>query len=251
VTTTAQGPQRSEPKPINPKPKSNLPFFVGVFRSEVGRKWVMAITGALWLLFVMAHMIGNLHVYEGAPEFNHYAEFLREVLVPILPRTVFLWLLRIGLIVSLVLHFYAAIALALNNRKMRGGGYRGGRHYIAANYAARTMVWGGIIVALFIIFHLADLTWGAEAVNPDFERGAVYSNLVASLERVPVAIIYIIANIVLAFHIYHGAWSLFQSLGINNPRFNLWRRWLAVFWALAVAVGNIGIVISVQTGIIG
>ena len=87
------------------------------------------------------------------------------------------------------------------------------------------MRWTGVIVALFLIFHLADLTWGS--ANPDFVRGDVYDNLIASFERVPVAIIYIVANLALGFHIFHGVWSMFQSLGWNNPRWNSWRRGFA------------------------
>ena len=103
--------------------------------------------------------------------------------------------------------------------------YQSKRDYVAANFAARTMRWTGIIVLLFLAFHLADLTWGW--FNPDFVRGEVYRNVDASLSRLPVTIIYIVGNIALGIHLFHGTWSLFQSLGWNNPRFNQWRRGLA------------------------
>jgi succinate dehydrogenase / fumarate reductase cytochrome b subunit len=252
VTTTAPKPHRTEPERIKQPPSRRLGFFGDFWRSDIGKKWVMAVSGAVGILFVIAHMLGNLHVFEGEGEFNEYAEFLREILVPILPHTAFLWLLRIGLLVALVVHLAAVVSLTRKNRAARGKGwYRSKRDYVAANYASRTMLWGGIIIFAFILFHLADLTWGVEAVNPDFERGQVYSNLVESLSRWPVALFYIIANLVLAFHIYHGGWSLFQSLGINNPKFNPWRRGLAVGVAVIVAAGNISIVIAVQTGVIG
>ena len=108
------------------------------------------------------------------------------------------------------------------NRRARPDSYKSKRDYIAADFASRTMRWTGIIVALFIVFHLMDLTWGN--ANPDFVRGDPYNNLVYSMQRVPVAIVYILANIALAFHLYHGSWSLFQSLGINNPKYNTARR---------------------------
>ena len=104
------------------------------------------------------------------------------------------------------------------NRQARPVRYQAPRDYVAADFASRTMRWTGVIIALFVIFHLLDLTWGP--ANPDFVRGDPYNNLVYSLERVPVAIVYILANIALAFHLYHGAWCMFQSLGMNNPRFN-------------------------------
>ena len=118
------------------------------------------------------------------------------------------------------------------------------RDYVAANFASRTMRWTGIIVLLFLAFHLADLTWGC--ANPDFVCGDVYHNVVASLERVPVAIFYIVANLALGVHLFHGAWSIFQSLGFNNPRFNEWRRWFAVAFAAVIVVGNCSFPIAVH-----
>ena len=130
--------------------------------------------------FVFVHVVGNLKVYLGAEDFNHYGEFLRELLVPFLPRTVFLWLLRIGLIVAFVFHIHSAYTLTRMNRRARGRRLRAGRATTqAANSASRTMRWTGVIVGLFLIFHLADLTWGT--ANPDFVRGDVYRNFVATL----------------------------------------------------------------------
>ena len=105
-----------------------------------------------------------------------------------------------------------------------------------------------MIILLFVIYHLADLTWGF--TNPDFVQGDPYNNIVASFSRWWVALFYIIAQVVLAFHIYHGAWSMFQSLGLSHPRYNDWRRALAVVLAAVILVGNCAIVIAVQTGIV-
>jgi len=129
---------------------------------------------------------------------------------------------RIGLIAAFVFHIHAAASLTIQNRRARPDSYKSKRDYIAADFASRTMRWTGIIIALFIVFHLLDLTWGP--ANPDFVRGDPYNNLVYSMQRVPVAIVYILANIALAFHLYHGSWSLFQSLGINNPKYNTARQ---------------------------
>mgnify|MGYP006174538975 CR=1 FL=1 len=112
------------------------------------------------------------------------------------------------------------------------------------------MRWTGIIVLLFVIWHLADFTWGVEAVNPDFVRGEVYANVVASFSRPAVGIWYILANLALGVHLYHGAWSLFQSLGINNRRFNHWRRAFATGFAVLIVVGNVSFPVAVMTGIV-
>ena len=116
------------------------------------------------------------------------------------------------------------------------------------------MRWTGIIVAPVPVWHLADLTWGsANAVGADgeFVQGEVYDNVVRSLERVPVAILYIVANIALGIHLFHGAWSLFQSMGWNNPRFNKWRRGFATGFATIIVVGNVSFPIAVLAGIVG
>jgi succinate dehydrogenase / fumarate reductase cytochrome b subunit len=218
------------------------------YRSAIGKKWVMAVSGVVLMLYVLLHMIGNLKVYLGPEAINEYGEFLRTFGEPALPRTVFLWIVRIGLIAAFGFHIHAAYGLTVLNWKSRGGGYQSRRDYVAANYASRTMRWTGVIVGLFVIWHLADLTWGW--VNPDFVRGDVYHNMVESLSRPWVSAIYIVANIALGIHLFHGAWSLFQSLGLNNPRFNKWRRWFAEGFAVLIVAGNVTFPIMVLAGVI-
>ena len=218
------------------------------YRSAVGKKWVMAVTGVMLLGFVFFHMVGNLKVYLGAEDMNHYGEFLRELLVPLLPRSVLLWLLRLGLIAAFFLHIHAAYALTRMNHRARPVGYAGDRDYIAANFASRSMRWTGVIVGLYLVFHLADLTAGT--LNPDYVRGDPYNNLVHSFENVPVALLYIAANVALAIHIFHGTWSLFQSLGLNNPRFNEWRRRFAQGFAGLILLGNVSFPVAVMTGVL-
>ncbi len=236
--------------------KKRKPFLVDFYSTAVGKKYVMAITGIIGIGFVVSHMIGNLKAYLGvvaegdatAYDLDIYGEFLRELLVPILPRTYFLWLLRLVLIGAVLLHIHAAYSLTVMNRKARPVKYQSARDYEVANFASRTMRWTGVIVGLFIVWHLADLTWGF--ANPDFVRGAVYWNLDTSLSRLPVAILYVVANIALGIHLFHGTWSLFQSLGWSNPRFNRWRQGLAAGVATIIVVGNCSFPIMVQAGII-
>lgn len=257
MSTTQQPPRTSTRSPAQQQAEAKRPAAVRYsawalefYRSALGKKYIMAITGIAWMGYVFAHMVGNLKLYLGPESINSYGEWLREgLLYPILPEHVMLWILRIGLIVALALHLHAAYALTVMNRRARPAGYQSKRDYIAADFAARTMRWTGIIVLLFLIYHLADLTWGW--LNPDFERGAVYSNVVASLGNPIVALFYLLANAALGVHLYHGAWSLFQSLGINSPRFNPWRRAFAIAFAAVTVGGNLSFPIAVQLGIVG
>jgi succinate dehydrogenase / fumarate reductase cytochrome b subunit len=241
--------ERQSVAPVHPRSRRHAPWPIEFYRSAVGKKWVMALTGIALMGFVFVHMLGNFKVYLGAEAINHYGEWLRELLVPFLPRTVALWLLRIGLIVAFAFHIHAATSLTLMNRRARDqGGYISPRDYQAANAASRSMRLTGVVIALFVVFHLADLTWGT--ANPDFVRGDVYRNLIASFERPVVALIYIVANIALGIHLFHGAWSMFQSLGLNNPRWNSARRVFATTFAGIVMVGNVSFPIAVQLGVV-
>jgi succinate dehydrogenase / fumarate reductase cytochrome b subunit len=179
---------------------------------------------------------------------NHYGEFLRELLYPLVPRTVTLWLMRFGLVAAVLLHLHAAYSLTVMNHRARPKDYEGGRDYVAANFASRTMRHSGIIVGAFIAFHLLDLTGGQ--TNPEFVRGDPYNNLVASFERPVVAAFYVLANLLLGIHLFHGVWSMFQSLGANNPRFNLWRRRLAQGIAALIVVGNVSFPLAVTFGVL-
>jgi succinate dehydrogenase / fumarate reductase cytochrome b subunit len=257
VTATQQAPALTpnvtSPPIRKPVRRSRLPL-VDLYKSAVGKKWVMALTGIGLMVYVFAHMVGNLKMYLGPAELNHYGEFLRELLVPILPRTVTLWLLRGGLIIAFALHIHAAYGLTIINRKARPKKYESPRDYIAVSFAARTMRWTGIIVLLFLLFHLADLTWGIHAVNSDFVRGEPYQNLAYSLDRWPVALLYIVGNLALGIHLYHGGWSIFQSLGSMSPRFNPrhnpLRRGFAAAFAVIVAGVNISFPIAVLSGVV-
>jgi len=220
------------------------------YRSAVGKKYVMAITGVMLMGFVAFHLFGNLKSYLGAQESFDYGEGLRDLLVPLFPRTLVLWLVRLPLIAAFALHMHAAYELTKMNHRSRNVQYASKRDYIAANFASRTMRWTGIIVILFVFWHLADLTWDVGAATGHFVRGDPYNNMVASFQRWPVTILYIVANLALGVHLFHGAWSLFQSIGANNPRFNSWRRRFATGFAAIIVLGNLSFPIMVQAGVL-
>ena len=245
--TATQSRTEQGPAPVNPPRRSGNPI-VRFWRSAVGKKWIMAVTGIMLLGFVLFHMIGNLKIYLGAAHLDEYAEWLRTIGEPFVPRGVFLWILRIGLIAAFFFHIVSAAQLTRMNHRSRPVKYQSPRDYVAADFASRTMRWTGVIVGLFVIFHLMDLTWGT--VDPGWARGHVYANVIHSFQRVPVAIVYIVANIALAFHIYHGAWSMFQSLGINNPKWNDARRTFALGFALLIGIANVSFPLLVVTGVV-
>jgi len=158
-----------------------------------------------------------------------------------------LWLIRIVLLLAVVLHFYSAAVVTLRNRASRPVGYAVKKD-LAASYASRTMIWGGFIVAAFIIWHLLDLTIGT--VNPAFKAGDPYDNLIASFSVVPVAIFYVLAMLALGLHLFHGVWSMFQSVGWNGPRIDGVWRGLAVLSAVAFVAIGVSIPIAVLAGLI-
>ena len=231
-----------------PARSSRRPFLVELYRSALGKKYVMAITGLIFMGYVLAHMLGNLKLYQGAEEFNTYADFLRRLLYPIMPESATLNLMRVVLVVALVLHVVAAAQLTAMNRKARPERYRSKRDFVAADFAARTMRWTGVIVLLFVIYHLADFTWGW--VNPAPEGASIYERVVASFQVPAISAFYLVANLALGVHLYHGVWSLFQSMGWVSRRFNHWRRMLAVGFTVVVIGGNLSFPIAVLTGII-
>ncbi len=233
--------------PIRRRPKQLL-WPLNLYQSAIGKKYAMALTGVGLIGFVVVHMIGNLHLYEGPVQVHEYGEALRDLGGHLAPRTFLLWILRIGLLAMFVVHIHAAYSLSRMSLKADSS-YTTKRNYIAANFASRTMRWTGPIVLLYLLFHLADLTWGWW-LGSDYVRGDIYHNVVSSMSSLPVALIYIVANVALAMHIFHGAWSMFQSLGLNNPKFNDLRRGVAAAIATIILVGNLSFPIAVQTGLL-
>lgn len=251
-TPTPTAARKVDPEQPAPRPdvRRRSHWLLELYRSALGKKYAMALSGLFIMAWLVGHVIGNLKMYLGPEEFNHYSIWLRQSLgYPLLPHTWTLWLIRILLLGAFVVHIHAAYALTVMNRRARPERYQSERDYVAANFAARTMRWTGVIVALFVIYHLADFTWGW--VNPGgrYDNEA-YGNLVQSFSIWPVSIFYIVANLALGYHLFHGAWSMFQSLGVNEPRYNHWRRWFAIGLAAFITIPNISFPIAVLAGII-
>ena len=225
------------------------PILVGVGKTEpgfldssVGKKVVMAVTGAILFGFVTVHMLGNLTSYMGAKAMNEYAELLQGLV-----HGKGIWVFRIVLLSAVLLHGWAALGLTLANRAARPVGYRA-QQLQAATWASRTMRYSGVILGLFIIFHLLHLTTGQ--VHPNFIKGDAYHNFVAGFQVPLTAAFYILSQLCLGFHLWHGVWSFTQTLGFSHPRYNAARRTFAMVFAVLVAGVNISYPIAVLTGLI-
>jgi succinate dehydrogenase / fumarate reductase cytochrome b subunit len=224
-----------------------MAWFTDFYKAAVGKKAVMAVTGIILFGFILVHMVGNLHLYEGPQYMNDYGTFLRQVGAPAIPPHAALWIARVVLLAAVVLHIWAAWQVSRKNREARPVRYeqRPKKH---TSYASRTMRWGGVIILLFVIYHLLHFTLGT--VHPDFREGEPYQNVVAGFRVWWVSLFYVVAQVALGFHLYHGVWSLFQSLGWNHPRFNHWRDGFAHAFAWIVTLGNISFPIAVLTGLV-
>lgn len=211
-------------------------WFTNFYRTAVGKKALMALTGIVLYGYVLLHMLGNLKYFEGQEKLNAYADALRHLGEPILPYTGALWIVRVILALALGVHIAATIQLTIKNWKARPTPYVNHRPQ-ASTFASRSMRWTGLIILAFIVFHLLHLTFGT--AHHHFEPDDVYHNVRSGFEVEWVALIYVLAQIALGLHLYHGMWSLFQSLGWNHPRFNHWRKYFAWISALLIAGGNI------------
>jgi len=218
-----------------------------LWTSTIGKKYVMAITGLIWFGYLIAHLWGNLKIFAGPVFLNDYGGFLRTVGEPFFGFSQLLWVARIILIPAFVVHIWAAISLAGRDNKARPKSYSMRRN-LESTFASRTMIYGGIFILLFVIFHVLDLTFGT--VNPGFEEGQIYRNVIASFSRPLVSLFYILAMIAVGLHLFHGVWSMFQTLGWNTTRTNRLIRNFATFAAVALTIGNISIPLAVLTGVV-
>ena len=209
--------------------------------SSVGKKSVMAVTGIIGVLFVVGHMVGNLQVFQGADRLNAYGHLLHG------PLNELIWAARIVLLLALVLHVVAAWQLTMRNRAARPLDYAI-RTPQVSTLASRTLRWGGVLLLLFIIYHLLDLTVGS--VNPAFQEGNVYANLLGSLQRPLIAVFYIVAMAALALHLYHGAWSSMRTLGVSQASASPLKRRAAIVIAVVVAVGFAVVPLAVLLGMV-
>lgn len=219
-------------------------------------KVVMAVTGSLFTLFLAAHLYGNLHVFSGPEEFNHYAHWLRTAGQPILPYEGLLWIIRVGLGLSMVAHVGTAVVLQLRARRSRGPRRRPLRGGSFSSWSGRTMLVSGIFIGCFVVFHIMDLTLGTpgaasgqfRAATPD--EAFAYQNLVASFQRPAAAIFYVVALLTLSLHLAHGLWSVVNDLGGTGRRLRAIGVSLAGLVALVVLVGNAVIPIAVLLGVV-
>ncbi|MEV4772557.1 succinate dehydrogenase cytochrome b subunit [Micromonospora humida] len=218
-------------------------------RSNVGLKAVMAVTGIMLVLFLVAHMLGNLKVFTGETSFDHYAHWLRDIGKPLLPGVWFLWILRAALVVAVIGHIWAATVLAVRARAARPVRYAH-RKKVQGSYAARTMRWGGVIILLFVIYHILDLTTGT--LNPVGDASNPYGNVVADFapDRWYVTLFYTLAIVTVGFHLRHGLFSALRSLGQQTPRGERRARTAALVFAVVLCAGYLVVPFAVLTGLV-
>jgi len=222
--------------------------FLALWNSVIGKKVVMAVTGAVLILFVIAHMVGNMKIFSGPEEINAYSRFLREVGYPELGYGQLLWIVRAVLFLCVMLHVIAATQLTIMNRQARPVDYES-RKNVETSWGALTMRWGGVLLAIFIIFHLFHFTGGMVGFEPgQFEHLMVYQNVVAGFQNVPIALFYIIAMGALCLHLDHGIWSMLQTLGWVNLDNTKSLRATSRVIAVIIFAGFISVPISVLAG---
>ena len=221
---------------------------MALWRTVIGKKVVMAVTGVVLIGFVIAHMLGNLKIFAGAGAINAYSHFLREVGQPELGYGQLLWIVRIVLLICVVLHVTAAIQLTRMSWAARPIGYATKRD-IETTFAARTMRWGGVILVTFIVFHLLHLTGGVVGFRAgQFHHLAAYQNVVAAFAVWPIALFYIVAMGALCLHLSHGIWGMLQTLGWSNARNEAALKVLSRGIAIVVFVGFISVPVAVLAG---
>lgn len=207
---------------------------------SIALKAVMALTGLVLYGFVFVHMVGNLQLYQGPEKINAYAALLKSV-----PAV--LWGFRAVLLGSVVLHAGAAFILWRRNRAARPVGYAS-QDFQAATITSRTMFWTGPMIGLFVVYHLLHLTVGS--VHPSFSHTDVYSNLVTAFSNPAVSIFYILAMVALGFHLFHGAFSLFQTLGLKTPKYEKPLKVVLMAVSTVIVVVNISFPIAVLAGLV-
>ena len=215
-----------------------------VWHSTIGKKAVMAVTGLVMVLFLLVHALGNLKVFFGPHDFDGYAAWLRTIGEPVLHGAWYLWIQRAVLLVALVLHVTCAAQLSRRDRAARGARYAH-RQRARASFATRTMRWGGVIIALFLVWHLLDLTVGV--TNPDYVAGSPYHNVVADFQVWWINLVYIIGVLMVGLHINHGFWSAAATLGFGGrARVGLVGSVLAV----VITVGFLAVPVGVMIGLV-
>jgi len=209
--------------------------------SSVGKKAVMALSGIILSLYVVAHLIGNLQIFTGPTAINEYAEWLHS-------KPAMIWFARVVLLAAVGLHAIAGIQLYMRKNEARPIAYHT-RKNIQGTAPSQTMIWSGVLILFFVVYHILDLTTGT--VNPSFLALKPFNNVVASFQRPLVAIFYIVAMVGLGFHLWHGIYSAFHSLGLSHPRYTPGVRKGAAAVGTILALGMASIPLFVLLGFVG
>jgi succinate dehydrogenase / fumarate reductase cytochrome b subunit len=217
---------------------------LALYQSSLGKKAIVAVTGAILLGFLVLHVVGNLKAFlpdpqPGVPDIDVYARFLRTAGEPLLPYAGALWMVRIVLLGAISLHILCVVQLAWQSRRSRPVAYARTTH-VQATASARWMLYTGSFLAFFIVVHLLQFTTGS-IDSARFVEGAVYANLHRTFQLWYYAAFYAAAMVVLGLHLYHGAWSLFQSLGLDNPDRNRGLRGFAVLAAVGLFLAFVSV----------
>jgi succinate dehydrogenase / fumarate reductase cytochrome b subunit len=210
------------------------------WRSLVGKKVIMAVTGVILLLFVIGHLLGNLQIFVGPARQNAYSEFLKKL-------GELLWVVRFVLLASLVLHVIASVQVSLASKRARPADYEK-KESIETSYAARTMIWSGPLIFLYVAYHLAMFTF--LVTGPGYSPTDVYRNEVLAFRVPAISAVDVLSMIFLGMHLYHGAWSMLHTLGASNPKYRFLRKTIAPVVAIAITAGYIAIPIEVLMGFI-
>ncbi len=208
--------------------------------SSVGMKIIMALTGVILSLFVLGHMAGNLQIFQGQASIDDYSKLLHK-------EPAILWTARIVLLTAVGLHIAAYLLLTRDNQRARPQAYQMTAHR-ESSFASRSMRLTGPLLLAFIIFHILHLTTGT--VHPDYHEGLVYQNLISGLSVVWVAAVYVLAMLMLGFHLWHGVWSMTQTLGGNQPRYGSLGRKLATVFTIVVVAGFVIVPLAIVSGMV-
>lgn len=227
-----------------------------LYRSSIGKKAIMAVSGLIGIGFLIVHAYGNLKIFYGPEYFNEYAAGLRELGAPIFGHTHLLWIARVVLLGAVLAHIWSAYELTRQDLAGRPRSNRyGQKKSIAATYASRTMRWGGVILLLFIIFHIMHFTLGLVGFANGYQPEAngqyhAYENVISGFQFWPATLFYLVAMVLLGLHLYHGFWSAFQTLGINSYKTNTILRALALLVSVGLTVGFVIVPLAVMFGIV-
>jgi succinate dehydrogenase cytochrome b subunit len=210
------------------------------YQSTIGKKAIMAVTGLILFGFLIAHMLGNLQIFLGPQVMDHYAETLHG-------NPPLLWSVRTILLISVVLHIWSSIQLTLIKKEARPVAYVK-RANVSSSWASRSMMLSGPIIAAFVVFHLLHLTTGT--IHPNFVELHAYENLVSGFMVIPFAVVYIVVMILIGFHLNHGIWSMFQSVGFSHPRYTPMIKTFAAVFSWILIAGFISVPLAVLTGLV-